>query len=239
MAKSRCLIIIPAFNEQDSISNVVENIIQSYPDYDYVVVNDGSVDHTGKICRANGNNLLDLPINLGLAGAFHTGLKYAYENDYEYCLQYDADGQHQAKYIDSMIEQMDKGYDIVIGSRFLDRKIRFTPQNIGNKFISLAMRIVCHKKITDSTSGMRMWNRKMMRLFVHDLNCTPEPDTVAYLIKNGAKVCEVPVKMKARLAGRSYLTAWKSVYYMLRVTASIFIIQWFRPKLDMEEGLPK
>lgn len=239
MAQAKCLIIIPAYNEQDTIAHVVETIIQNYPDYDYVVVNDGSVDHTGKICRAKGYNLLDLPINLGLAGAFHTGLKYAYEQGYDYCLQYDADGQHQAIYIDSMIEQMEKGYDIVIGSRFLEKKISFTPQNIGNKMISLAVKIVTRQKITDSTSGMRMWNRKMMRLFVHDLNCTPEPDTVAYLIKNGARVTEVPVKMRERVAGKSYLTLWASVYYMLRVIASIFVIQWFRPKLDMEEGLPK
>lgn len=94
------LIIIPAYNEQDNIKRVVDNLIENYPQYDYVVVNDGSRDHTRRICRENGYRLLDLPVNLGLAGGFQAGMKYAYRAGYKYAIQFDADGQHRPEYIE-------------------------------------------------------------------------------------------------------------------------------------------
>ena len=240
MIKSDCLIIIPAYNEEASIEAVVEDLIIKYPEYDYVIINDGSVDKTRDICLQRGFNILDLPINLGLSGAFQTGIKYAYEMGYEYAIQYDGDGQHQAKYVESMLEEIHKGYDIVIGSRFIKhKKRRFSPKNIGNAFLSLSIKLVTGQRITDATSGMRLFNRRMMRLFAENLNFTPEPDTIAYLIKCGAKVSEVHVKMQDRSTGESYLNFGTSIYYMLRVCASIFFIQWFRPRLHLIDGEDK
>lgn len=115
----RILIIIPAYNEAQNIKNVVDNLISKYPQYDYVIVNDGSSDNTADICRTNNYNFLDLPVNLGLAGAFQTGIKFAYRNGYDAAVQLDGDGQHDPKYIRDMINEMEIcNADIVIGSRF-------------------------------------------------------------------------------------------------------------------------
>ena len=120
------IILIPAYNEEENIERVVNNIIENYPQYDYVVVNDGSRDHTAKICRKNGYNLIDLPVNLGLAGGFQAGMKYAHNNKYDYCIQFDGDGQHNPEYIEDMLKCMAQtGADIVIGSRFKTKKWYF------------------------------------------------------------------------------------------------------------------
>ena len=116
----KCLVVIPAYNEQDNIVRVIENLKNNYPQYDYVVINDGSADSTPEICRMKGYELIDLPVNLGLAGAFQTGLKYAYQKNYDYAIQFDADGQHRPEYIGMMLDKMQEGYDIVIGSRFVN-----------------------------------------------------------------------------------------------------------------------
>ena len=119
---SKLLIVIPAYNEEESIVSVVEELTTHYPQYDYVVVNDGSRDKTAAVCRAHGYRLIDLPVNLGLAGAFQTGLRYAAENDYDCAMQLDADGQHKPEFIAPMLEALEEGNDIVIGSRFLTVK---------------------------------------------------------------------------------------------------------------------
>ena len=145
------LIIIPAYNEELNIERVVDELIEKYPQYDYVVVNDGSKDNTAKICRKRGYNLLDLPVNLGLAGAFQTGLKYAYCKGYEYAIQFDADGQHRPEYIAGMAEELKKGADVVIGSRFVTEKKSMSPRMLGSRLISLAIKITTGKRIKDPT----------------------------------------------------------------------------------------
>ena len=135
------LIIIPAYNEALNIARVVDNLIENYPQYDYIVVNDGSADETAKICKECGYNLLDLPVNLGLAGAFQAGLKYAYRKGYQYVIQYDGDGQHKAEYIESLLKSAKEGYDVVIGSRFVTEKKPLTARMLGSRWISFLMRI--------------------------------------------------------------------------------------------------
>ncbi len=226
----KTLIIIPAYNEEKSISRVVENIINNYPEYDYIVVNDGSTDGTAKICIEKGYNFLDLPINLGLSGAFRAGIKYAYKCGFDAAIQFDADGQHRAEYIKAMEEELKKGYDIIIGSRFLSGKKPKSARMLGNNLISFAIMLTTGKKIKDPTSGMRMFNKDMIKKFALNINYDPEPDTIAYLIRRGAKVSEVQVKMDERLDGKSYLNFSNSVKYMLRVGISIMLIQFFRKK---------
>ena len=116
---NKVLLIIPAYNEEANIQMVVEELRDHYPELDYVVVNDGSSDRTAQICRERGFNLLDLPVNLGLAGCFQTGMKYAYQEGYSYAIQFDGDGQHRPEFIGPMKEKMEQGFDIVIGSRFI------------------------------------------------------------------------------------------------------------------------
>ena len=222
------LVIIPAYNESANIETVVGRLNSICPDYDYGVVNDGSTDSTAEICRRCGFNLLDLPVNLGLAGGFQAGLRYAARYGYRYAIQIDGDGQHRPEYIRSMKEKMDEGYDIVIGSRFVGEKKPFTMRMIGSRMIEFAIRLTTGKKIQDPTSGMRMFSRRMIEMFAEGLNFGPEPDTVSYLIRKGAKVAEVPVKMDERMGGVSYLTPLKSASYMIKMLVSILVIQGFR-----------
>ena len=222
------LVIIPAYNESANIETVVGRLNSICPDYDYVVINDGSTDSTAEICRRCGFNLLDLPVNLGLAGGFQAGLRYAARYGYRYAIQIDGDGQHRPEYIRSIKEKMDEGYDIVIGSRFVGEKKPFTMRMIGSRMIGFAIRLTTGKKIQDPTSGMRMFSRRMIEMFAEGLNFGPEPDTVSYLIRKGAKVAEVPVKMDERMGGVSYLTPLKSASYMIKMLVSILVIQGFR-----------
>ena len=234
----KLLIVIPAHNEEASIVPVVRDLIENYPQYDYVVVNDGSRDKTAALCRQNGFRLIDLPVNLGLAGAFQTGLRYAAEHDYDCAMQMDADGQHKPEYIAEMLAALEEGNDIVIGSRFLTVKKPKTLRMVGSYIISWSIRLTTGRAICDPTSGMRMFNRAMVQEFAQNLNYGPEPDTISYLIKNGAKVREVQVKMGERTAGQSYLTFWRSVQYMVKMSVSILLIQWFR-KRDTETPYPE
>lgn len=224
------LIIIPAYNEEKSIERVVNHVINDFPQYDYVVVNDGSKDKTARICRKCGYNLIDLPVNLGLAGAFQAGLKYAYRNGYEYAIQYDADGQHKVEYIEKMLEEMKKGYDIVIGSRFVTEKKPRSLRMLGSRIISGAIKITTGKKVNDPTSGMRLLNRNMLKEFALNLNYGPEPDTISYLLRGGITLSEVQVEMDERLEGESYLNAARSMKYMFHMVISILVIQNFRKR---------
>lgn len=227
---SELLIVIPAYNEAENIERVVNHLITEFPQYDYVVVNDGSKDSTAEICRRNGYNLLDLPVNLGLAGGFQAGLKYAARHGYRYAIQLDGDGQHRPEYIESMLKKMEEGYDIVIGSRFVGEKKPFTMRMLGSNLIEVAIRLTTGVRIQDPTSGMRMFSRKMIEEFAGGLNYGPEPDTVSYLMKQGAKVAEVPVIMDERVSGVSYLTPVNAAKYMIKMLISILLIQNFRKR---------
>lgn len=225
---SDLLIIIPAYNEEDNIEQVVDRLTASFPQYDYVVVNDGSRDATGEICRRRGYNFLDLPVNLGLAGGFQAGIRYAYAKGYACAIQIDGDGQHRPEFIADMKKKMEEGYDIVIGSRFVHEKKPKSMRMLGSNLIEFAIRLTTGKVIKDPTSGMRLFNRKMIREFAKGLNYGPEPDTISYLLKQGASVAEVPVVMDERTKGVSYLTPVNAARYMIQMLVSILFIQNFR-----------
>ena len=226
------LIIIPAYNESENIKRVVDNLINDYPQYDYVVVNDGSNDDTAKICRDNGYNLIDMPINVGLAGAVQTGLKYASRKGYNAALQFDGDGQHNPVYIEDLFNEMNKtNTDIVIGSRFKDKKRNTSLRMLGNTVIEIAIKLTTGQRISDPTSGMRLYHKKLIDEFAHNMNYGPEPDTISYLLCNGAKVSEVQVEMSERIAGESYLNLTRSIFYMIKMLVSITVVQKFRKRV--------
>ena len=224
------LLVIPSYNEEKNIEAVVGELIEKFPQLDYIVVNDGSTDNTVKICREKGYHLLNLPVNLGLAGCFQAGMKYAFGKGYSYAIQFDGDGQHRPEYIEKMREKMDEGYDIVIGSRFVDKKKDFSMRMIGSRLIGAAICITTGARVADPTSGMRMFNKKMIETFALSLNYGPEPDTISFLIKQGARVAEVSVEIEKRLAGESYFKPFIAVKYMVRMLISILLIQNFRKK---------
>ena len=227
---SDLLIMIPAYNEEENIELVVERLRQNFPQYDYVVINDGSKDRTAEICREKGYNLVDLPVNLGLAGSFQAGIRYAYRKGYPYAIQIDGDGQHRPEYIERMLVKMKEGYDIVIRSRFVNAKKPMTMRMLGSNLIETAIRLTTGAAIKDPTSGMRLYDRKMIEEFAKGLNYGPEPDTISYLIRQGAKVAEVPVVMDERVGGVSYLTPIKAARYMIQMLVSILLIQNFRKR---------
>lgn len=228
--KSDTLIIIPAYNEEGSIEAVVNNLERNFPEFDYVVINDGSKDRTSEICHENGFNIIDLPVNLGLTGAVQTGFKYAYKMNYNQAIQFDGDGQHLPEYIGDLVAEIKKGHDCVIGSRFVSAPKNYSLRMLGNSLISWSIRLTTGQKITDPTSGMRMFNKELIRDFALNVNYTPEPDTISFLIRQGYKIREVQVKMLERQAGQSYLTLSRSIKYMVHMFTSILLIQNFRRK---------
>lgn len=231
----KTLLIIPAYNEEESLEATINNLQKKCPHIDFLVVNDGSKDKTVLICRKNKYPFLDLSTNLGLAGAFQAGMKYAYRHDYDCAIQFDADGQHLPEYI-GMLQEAIKTSDIVIGSRFLFKRKPKSMRMLGSKVISGAIRLTTGKKLTDPTSGMRAFNRRMIKQLALGLNFGPEPDTVSFLIKRAeAKVVEIPVEMADRAAGESYLNPWTSIIYMLRMTISILFIQLIRRRIEVHQ----
>lgn len=229
MSNKRLLVIIPAYNEEESISSTVDELTSMLPGVDYVVVNDGSRDGTERICLEHGYNYVSLPVNSGLTVGFQTGMKYALRNGYDYALQFDADGQHRPEYISKMLNLAVAEYaDIVIGSRFVNKCKEVSARMLGSRIITVAIKLTTGKRVADPTSGMRMFNRKMIERFANDDSLNPEPESISYLMKKGAKVREVQVEMRERQAGESYLNIPKSIAYMARACISILFVQWFR-----------
>lgn len=229
MSNKRLLVIIPAYNEEESISSTVDELTSTLPGVDYVVVNDGSKDGTERICLEHGYNYVSLPVNSGLTVGFQTGMKYALRNGYDYALQFDADGQHRPEYISKMLDlAVAEDVDIVIGSRFVNKCKEVSARMLGSRIITVAIKLTTGKRVADPTSGMRMFNRKTIERFANDDSLNPEPESISYLMKKGAKVREVQVEMRERQAGESYLNIPKSIAYMARACISILFVQWFR-----------
>ncbi len=227
----RILAIIPAYNEAENIVSTVKDLEKNAPGVDYIVINDGSKDETLNICEHLGYRVASLPVNLGLAGGFQTGMKYAKQMGYDYAVQFDADGQHSACYIDELVKAAEESNaDIVVGSRFVNQKRPFSARMIGSALITCMIFLTTGKRIKDPTSGMRLFNKSMIPIFADELDYGPEPDTLALVMRRGAKVEEVQVEMRDRVAGTSYFNFTKSVTYMLRMGVSILFVQWFRRK---------
>lgn len=229
----KVLIIIPAYNEAECIETVVDNLIENYPQYDYVIINDGSTDDTRKVCARRKFNFMDLPVNTGLSGAIKSGMRYANYYGYDHVLQLDGDGQHDPAFIEDMIKEMEStDCDIVIGSRFKTKKKPLNSRMIGSQILTAAIWATTGGTyIGDVTSGMRLFNKKMIKRFGYDIHYSPEPDTLAYLLNCGVKIREIQVDMNERLAGVSYLNFKSSAWYMMKMLFSIVLFQWFRKRV--------
>lgn len=225
----RILAVIPAYNEQDCIEQTVDSLVATCPEVDYLIVNDGSTDKTREICERRGYSLVNLPVNSGLPVGFQTGMKYAERHGYDAVVQFDADGQHLPEYILPMADALEReGAAIVIASRVLAGEGPVGVRNIGSKLISALVALTSGVRISDPTSGMRMYDRTMISLFAHGYELTPEPDTVALLARKGHKVVEIPARMQERQGGTSYFDFAHVVRYMSRVCLSVLVFQWFR-----------
>ena len=225
--KLRKLVIIPAYNESASIVNTVNDIKKNAPGFDYIVINDHSKDNTLQVCKDAGLNVIDLPLNLGIGGAVQTGYLYACQNGYDIAVQFDGDGQHDAKYLNEMAETLVKEQaDMVIGSRFIEKEgfqSSFT-RRLGIRYFTFLIKLLTGQKITDPTSGYRMCNRKIIELFAGNYpKDYPEPETTTWILRKKLKVLEIPVIMRAREEGVSSISFKKSFYYVFKVTMAIII----------------
>lgn len=226
----KVLIIIPAYNEQENILNTIADIERHCPDVDYVVINDCSKDGTEKVLRQNGCNYLSLPCNLGIGGGVQTGYRYARDNGYDIAIQFDGDGQHEARYLPDLIAALASGEaDVAIGSRFV-KKEGFQSSGIrrfGINFLSSLIHLLCGVRVLDVTSGMRAVNRRFIELYAESYaQDYPEPEAIIAAAMKGAKIVEVPVQMRERQGGTSSINAFRSVYYMIKVSLALILARF-------------
>ncbi len=240
MKKKKILLIIPAYNEQDSILSTIQ-MIESYNSsslntIDYVVINDGSSDHTEEILLKNKIPHIKLVHNLGIGGAVQTGYKYAFENGYDIAIQFDGDGQHNVNYVPNICQPIIDGEaNMVIGSRFVEgstSEFKSTAaRQMGIKLISSFINFFTGKKLYDVTSGFRAIDQSLIEQF--SLNYPleyPEPISTTQILKEGKTISEVPVEMNERNGGVSSIRNWKNVYYMINVLLSIIVLGTGRKK---------
>lgn len=222
----KVLVVIPAYNEEGAIKDTIEKLKNTCNNVDYVIINDCSKDKTLEICKRNNFNVINLPVNLGIGGAVQTGYKYAYINNYDIAIQMDADGQHDPKYIPEFIKKIEEGFDFVIGSRFVEKQgFQSTLiRRMGINLYSFIIKVFTRKDIKDTTSGYRAAGKSIIKLFANSYPVDyPEPETNAYIAKNGYKIIEVPVEMKSRDSGVSSITPIKSIYYAIKVGLAVML----------------
>lgn len=221
------LVIIPAYNESESIVNTVRNIQKKAPEFDYIVINDCSKDATLEVLKENHINHLNLPVNLGIGGAVQTGYKYALENGYDVAVQVDGDGQHDPSYLNKLAEAMiSQQADMIIGSRFIENQgFQSTfMRRIGIGYFTKMIKILTGKIITDPTSGFRMANRDVIKIFSKEYpRDYPEPESIVALLRLNKKVAEIPVEMRERQGGESSIKLSNSIYYMIKVSLAILV----------------
>ena len=223
--KSKVLVIIPAYNEEAAIEKTCKQVLKEK--VDCIVINDCSSDDTERKAFQVTSNVISLSNNLGIGGAVQTGYIYAYKNHYDIAIQLDGDGQHNPKYIPELVKKIEEGYDMVIGSRFISDTAYDQTffRMLGIKIIRNIIKLFSGKTIMDPTSGFRAINKDIIKQFAIDyLYDYPEPITNLQILKNKRyKVLEISTKMNQRETGTSSITAFKSIYYMVKVTLALFI----------------
>ncbi|MBM0256569.1 glycosyltransferase family 2 protein [Micromonospora purpureochromogenes] len=220
----RVLIIIPALNESGSIADVVGEVRGELPGVDVLVVDDGSTDRTAAVAAAAGARVAKLPYNLGVGGAMRLGYRYARDNDYDVAIQIDADGQHDPRYVPKLVDLLDDNIDLVIGARFAgegDYSVR-GPRRWAMVMLSAVLSKVAKTKLTDTTSGFRAANRRVIEMFAGWYPAEYLGDTVETLVhtaRRGYKIRQVPVAMRKRMAGTPSHSPAKAMIYLGRAFA--------------------
>ena len=241
-AELRKLAIVPAYNEAGMVGRVVREIRRHAPDFDVVVVDDGSLDNTAAEAEAAGAAVIQHPFNLGIGGAVQSGFKYALRNGYDVAAQVDGDGQHKPAYLPELLAALKTGEeaDMVCGSRFRGDpgyKVPFG-RRLGNLIFSVVLTAITRQRITDPTSGFRMTTRRGITLFANDYpHDYPEVEAVLMVHAHRLESAELPVRMKARTGGSSSIGSTQSVYYMVKVLLALFV-GLFRSRPVPEPGQP-
>ncbi len=221
------LIIVPAYNEEESIPGVIRDLREQVPQAEILVVDDGSEDATTQVAGQMGAKVLELPFNLGIGGAVQTGYLYAQQHGHDIAVQFDGDGQHIASEVKKLIEPLASGRaDLSIGSRFLTPGIYRAPvfRKLGIRIFSFVLSRILGMAVTDSTSGFRAANRKAIEFFSRSYpDDYPEVESLVLLHKMNMRFEEVAATMRERTGGRSSITPVRSIYYMIKVLMAIFI----------------
>jgi glycosyltransferase involved in cell wall biosynthesis len=223
----RTAVVVPAYNEAGSIHAVVSEIRAVDPELEVVVVDDGSTDATASIAAAAGASVLRLPYNLGIGAAVQTGLQYAAEHDFDAAVQIDGDGQHDAAELERLLAPIRTGRaDIAVGTRFAGPPAyrASLARRIGIALFAGLVSLIVRQRVTDTTSGFRAMNRRGIRLFAADYpHDYPEVEATVLVHRHGLRMVEVPVAMRQRESGRSSITAFRSLYYMGKVSLALFV----------------
>lgn len=222
------LAVVPAYNESATIRDVLRRLREEAPEFDVLVVDDGSTDRTAELAERAGAEVLRLPFNLGIGGAVQAGFVYASENRYDYMVQVDGDGQHDPSELKCLTAAMeeDPSLDMVCGSRFLERTGYRAPvtRRTGIHIFAFLLSRISGQRITDPTSGFRLYNRRAISLFARDYpHDYPEVEAVLMVHFHQLEMKEIPVRMFQRGGGVSSISSGKSVYYMVKVLLAIFI----------------
>ncbi|HKM92609.1 MAG TPA: glycosyltransferase family 2 protein [Prolixibacteraceae bacterium] len=225
--KPKVLIVVPAFNEEETIEPVLNDLNTECPDFDILVVNDSSKDNTSQIAKSTClAQVIDLPVNLGIGGAVQTGFKYAYRNNYDCVLQFDADGQHRAADVSRLVNLvLSNKCDVAIGSRFVSKnrtKETDLLRRVGIMLFEMLSLLLIGKRVRDHTSGFRAFNRSSLAFIMHEYPVDyPEPEIIVLLIRNKFKVKEIFTQMYSRQGGVSSIPVIKGPYYMFKVTIAM------------------
>lgn len=221
------LIVVPAFNEQEAIGQVVREIRATAPGVPVLVIDDCSIDGTAALARAAGAEVLPLPYHLGLGGSVQAGYKLAFELGYEYVIRMDGDGQHDPRYIPKILDALrTSSCQMVIGSRYIDGGEEHTSfaRGLGIRFFRLVLRPILGREVHDPTSGFVGVNREALQVFSRSFPLEyPEIETLVVLQRKAFRFVEVPCRMRRRLGGRSTITALKSLYYIAHVLLGVFV----------------
>lgn len=224
----RLLVIIPAYNEQDSLAQVVSSVFEAVPEADVVVVNDGSRDRTASVAERVGARVVTLTYNLGIGAAVQTGFILASEGSYDFAVQVDGDGQHDPNEMGVILKPLLEGKaDVVIGSRYIEERGYVTPwqRRTGIRILASFVSLMAGQRFTDTTSGFRASNRRAIELCAQSYPADyPEPESLMAFRKMGLRVSEAPVAMNQRYGGKSSITPFWSAYYMVKVMLAVAVL---------------
>ncbi len=220
---ARPLVIIPAYNEEESLPAVLAELAEQTPDYDVLVVSDGSTDRTAELAQAAGVHVAILPFNLGIGGALRTGFTYAVRHDYERAVQFDADGQHDPLAVQALLDGLDRGADMVIGSRFTEGgAVTYSVSGIRRramKVLQSLVKVLVRHRFTDTSSGFRAFSRPMLEYFAknYPVEYMDSVEALVQACNAGFRVDEVPANMRGRTGGAPSTRNFKLVYYYVRL----------------------
>ncbi|MEJ5256235.1 MAG: glycosyltransferase family 2 protein [Acidimicrobiales bacterium] len=220
--RGRTLVIVPAYNEEAALGSVLDELRSSGDDLDVVVVDDGSTDRTSEVALAHGATLLPLPFNLGIGGALRTGFRYAVRAGYQRAVQFDADGQHDAAEIGTLLRELDRGVDLVIGSRFANSTQTYEVGMVRARAMAVlrfAIGQLSGRRFTDTSSGFRGFSARMLEFFAssYPAEYLESVEALFLACANGFRVEEVPVRIHARQAGVPSNRNLRLLYHYLRL----------------------